>query len=110
MHEKTKACQISRKTKERVYARDNGYCVLCGRYCQVDNACAHFISRARGGLGIEKNILTLCPACHYEYDNANRVTSRKFKEEFFRKYLMEKYDDFNEEELVYDKWRSFKKG
>lgn len=108
MNDKTKACQITRATKEKVYLRDGQHCILCGRWCEVDNACAHFISRARGGLGIEQNILTLCPTCHYEYDNANRVTSRKQKEELFRGYLKEKYPDWKEEDLIYDKWRCFK--
>lgn len=110
MHERTKASQISKSTKEKVYLRDGGHCVLCGKWCEVDNSCAHFISRARGGLGIEENILTLCHACHYEYDNANRVTSRKFKEDYFRDYLKSKYPNWREEDLIYDKWRCFKQG
>ena len=108
MHEKTKACQISRETKEKVYERDDHHCVWCGRWCEVDNACAHFISRARGGLGTEKNILTLCAKCHYEYDNANGTTSRKTKEGHFRHYLKKKYTDWKEEDLIYDKWKQFK--
>lgn len=30
---------------------------------------AHYISRAHGGLGIEKNVVTLCFKCHHNYDN-----------------------------------------
>lgn len=108
MHEKTKACKITRQTKEKVYLRDGGHCVLCGRWCQVDNASAHYISRARGGLGIEENILTLCHECHYSYDNANRQSTRKEKEDYFRNYLRSKYEDWDERRLTFDKWGFFK--
>lgn len=109
MHTKTKFCQIPKAVKEKVYLRDGCHCILCGRSVEVENACAHFISRARGGLGIEQNILTLCHRCHNAFDNENRITTRKEKEEYFRNYLKEKYPDWDEKELVYDKWRFFKK-
>ena len=108
MHLKTKACKIPKAVKEKVYLRDGCHCVLCGKPVEVDNACAHFISRARGGLGIEQNILTLCHTCHYSYDNDNKLTTRKQKEEFFANYLKGKYPDWKEEDLIYDKWRIFK--
>lgn len=110
MHTKTKCCQIPKAVKEKVYLRDGCHCILCGRPVEVENACAHFISRARGGLGIEQNILTLCHRCHNAFDNENRITTRKEKEEYFRNYLKEKYPDWREEDLIYDKWRFFKKG
>ena len=110
MHDKTKACRISKATKEKVYLRDGCHCLLCGRWVSVENASAHFISRARGGLGIEENILTLCHECHYSYDNANVETTRKQKEEYFRNYLKSKYSGWNEGNLTYDKWRAFKTG
>lgn len=109
MHLKTKVCQIPKAVKEKVYLRDGCHCILCGSPVDVENACAHFISRARGGLGIEQNILTLCHRCHNAFDNENRITTRKEKEEYFRTYLKEKYPDWDEKELVYDKWRFFKK-
>lgn len=110
MHTKTKACQISKATREKVYLRDGCHCVLCGKWADVSNACAHFIPRSRGGLGIEQNILTLCHDCHTAYDNGNRDTTRQEKEKYFREYLQSKYDNWSEEALVYDKWRFFKTG
>lgn len=110
MHLKTRVCQIPKAVKEKVYLRDGCHCILCGRPVEVENACAHFISRARGGLGIEQNILTLCHRCHNAFDNENRITTRKEKEEYFRTYLKNKYPEWREEDLIYDKWRFFKKG
>ncbi len=95
---RAKACDISRDVKERVFERD-GYCVFCGNPNASPNA--HYLSRAQGGLGVEQNILTLCNACHYRYDN---TTDRKAMREFFKKYLMSKYVDWNENDLIYKKF------
>lgn len=65
MHRQTKYTNISPAVKRAVYLRDNGRCILCGR--PGDPWC-HVISRAQGGLGIEQNIVTLCPDCHRAYD------------------------------------------
>ena len=98
MHERTKRSQIPRKVKEAVYERDGGRCILCGRSVAVDNACCHFISRARLGLGIEENILTLCHGCHYRLDNG------EVGREILREYLAEKYPGWSEDKVIYSKW------
>jgi hypothetical protein len=56
------------------------------------------------GLGIEENILTLCPDCHRRFDGADR----KNHEERIKLHLMKHYDGWNEKMLVYDKWKFFK--
>jgi 5-methylcytosine-specific restriction endonuclease McrA len=61
---------------------------------------AHFIPRSHGGLGDERNGLTLCPICHRKFD---QTTARKGMRVFFRDYLMDHYEDWNEEDLVYRK-------
>lgn len=94
---RTKALEIPKKVKERVYERDGGLCVMCG--C-VGMPNAHFIARSQGGLGIEENILTLCFNCHRQYDQS---INRKRMREYFREYLMSKYPDWDEEKLVYKK-------
>lgn len=100
MQKRTKALQISQKTKQTVYERDGGKCVLCGRWAVVGWACAHYIARSHGGLGIEENILTLCPECHRRYDNtADRTAIR----ETLRAYLSNIYPDWNESKLIYRK-------
>ena len=103
MHKLTRVTAIPKSVKERVLERDGGKCVLCGRNNGEPNA--HYIGRAHGGKGIEQNILTLCRRCHDAYDNgADRKEIRKT----LKAYLESKYDDWNEEQLIYSKWEVFK--
>lgn len=108
MKERTKALAIPRAVKQRVADRDSvdGHpcCVLCGAPAPLDASlaysCAHYIARSQGGLGIEENILTLCPACHREYDQtANRNQLRPI----LTRYLKEHYAGWSEETLTYEK-------
>ena len=99
MHQRTKASQIPRKVKEAVHERDHGRCLLCGRWVPVECSCCHFISRARLGLGIEENILTLCHECHYNLDNGE--VGRKE----LRAYLVSQYPGWNERKVTYSKWQ-----
>jgi hypothetical protein len=66
---------------------------------------AHFISRSKGGLGIEENIVTLCTGftknnCHYKYD----FGTRQEREEIggiIEEYLKSKYPNWDKEKLTY---------
>ena len=98
MSKRSKACDISPKVRQAVYERDGGLCVICGRQ-GIPNA--HYIPRSKGGLGIEQNIVTLCPKCHHEYDNGGK---RQEYGERIKKYLQSQYENWNEKKLVYDKW------
>ena len=98
---RTKALEIAKEVKIKVYQRDNQNCILCGRYVNVENACCHFIARSQGGLGIEQNILTLCSSCHTKFDNSEH---RQELKEYFRNYLKSKYKNWNEKELYYNKY------
>lgn len=106
MRKDTKARDFSRKAKEQISERDSidGWpcCVFCGLASPAPLAWsnAHFVSRARGGLGIPENGLTLCPECHRRYD---QTTARQEMRAFFREYLKEQYPEWNEEELYYRK-------
>ena len=105
--DRTDALSIPREVKLRVAKRDSvdGWpcCILCGRPAPSRNvlsfSCAHYISRAQGGLGIAENILTLCPVCPLEYDGTERNNLRPI----LRRYLREHYDDWNEDALTYKK-------
>lgn len=98
MHKRTKALSISKSVKDTVWKRDGGCCVLCGSPCAQPNA--HYISRAQGGLGIERNIVTLCANCHRRYDQtADRAEIRLD----LREYLESKYPDWDESQLIYKK-------
>lgn len=63
---------------------------------------AHYISRAKGGLGIEENIVTLCIKCHNWYDFGTREEGEKIGK-FLKTYLRYKYPDWDETMLVYKK-------
>ena len=95
----SKACDIPRKVKEIVYARDK-YCIICHSNKGLPEA--HFISRAKGGKGIEQNIVTLCRECHRLYDGVMRKEYR----ELIHNYLLKKYPDLQIENLIYKKWNA----
>ena len=103
----TKARSIPKEVKIRVCVRDSIFswpcCINCGRPTPdggTEWSNAHYISRAQGGLGIEENILTLCPDCHHDYD---QTTKREEMRAHFREYLMERYPGWDERKLVYRK-------
>ena len=97
---------IPPEVKALVWLRDKGRCVLCGRWAPGEPyygwSCAHFIARSQGGRGdTPKNIVTLCPDCHREYDNS---PERKKIRAILWDYLQEQYGEIPLEELKYDKW------
>lgn len=106
MRKDTKARSITRAVKKAVAERDSfdGYpcCVNCGRPAPPENptafSCAHFVSRSQEGLGVEENILTLCPECHRRYD---QTTDRERMREYFKEYLMDHYPGWDEDQLIY---------
>lgn len=97
MNKRTKALAISKAVKESVYRRDRGMCILCGRPGLPE---AHYISRAKGGLGIEQNIVTLCRNCHYELD---QTTRRRELLKSVKEHLDIWYLDFPDDERIYRK-------
>ena len=105
---RAKALDISMAVKRKVFARDRGRCVVCGNSHNVMPN-AHYIPRSKGGLGIEQNIVTLCTEmtlnkCHRKFDFGTEQERNEIGEKI-KKYLKNKYDNWNEEDLVYKKWR-----
>lgn len=101
MHEQTKYTAISKETKDKIYQRDNGQCIIEG--CTKTNVDpAHYIGRAQGGLGIEQNLVCLCRLHHDLYDNG---AYRKLIGNKIKKYLDDLYPDFSDEQRVYNKYR-----
>lgn len=109
MRKDTKAKAIPIAVKKAVADRDSidGWpcCLVCGKPAPPENpilfANAHYISRAQGGLGTtEHNIVTLCPGCHFRYD---QTTEREFIRLFLREYLKSKYSEWDEQNLYYRK-------
>ncbi|MDE6474761.1 MAG: HNH endonuclease [Clostridia bacterium] len=97
MHKRTKALAISKAVKEKVYERDCGLCVLCGSLGLPE---VHYISRSRGGVGIEQNIVTLCCPCHNQMDS---TTVRENLLRRVKEYLDLWYPNFTDAEQVYKK-------
>lgn len=95
---RSKACDISATTKQIVWERDNGRCIICGDRNAMPNA--HFIPRSKGGLGIEQNVVTLCQSCHMAYDQS---IERKVCKNIIMRYLKEQYINWSEDELIYKK-------
>lgn len=101
-HKRTKACEISKKTKLIVYERDGGCCIFCGKIGLPE---AHVIPRSHGGLGCPENIITVCRSCHDKLDNS---TERKKMLFFAIKYLKRFYPEWKKEDFIFDKWRKDK--
>ena len=101
---RSKATDIPISVKKKVWERDNGCCVICGNsYNVMPNA--HYISRAKGGLGIEQNIFTACTRltqndCHYRFDNGTKEEKEKLKE-IVKTYFINTYPNWNERDLYY---------
>lgn len=95
---RSKACAIPSQVKAAVWARDGQRCILCGSNQGQPNA--HYIPRSHGGLGVEQNIITLCPTCHYRFD---QTTERAGIKEYIASYLREACPSWNEQDLYYRK-------
>jgi hypothetical protein len=66
---------------------------------------AHFISRSKGGLGIEENVVTLCTSftenkCHYKFDFGTREEREEIGSRI-EEYLKSKYPNWDKEKLTY---------
>lgn len=103
---RSKATDIPMSVKKKVWERDNGRCVICdNNYNVMPNA--HYISRSKGGLGIEQNIFTACTRltendCHYKFDNGTKSEREQLKEKV-KKHFQAIYPDWNEKDLYYKK-------
>lgn len=108
MHRQTKHTNIPKKVKDIVWERDNHRCVICGcRYGAFPDS--HIIPRSKGGLGIPKNIVTMCRgpgsrSCHDLYDNGDRETRETFYL-MIERYMKEIYLDWDTVQKTYKKWR-----
>lgn len=100
MRRRTKALQISKAVKDAVWERDGHCCIICGS--PWASPCAHYISRAQGGLGIEENTVTLCPRCHMNYDQTDKRPGYRLQ---IGNYLRRRYRGWDESKLIYRKER-----
>lgn len=96
-----KATSISKEVKQKVWERDKHKCIYCKRYVPVECANSHYIKRSQLGLGIEQNIVTACPKCHYKYDFG---VNCKDMINYTREYLSSFYGALKRSELTYHKY------
>lgn len=101
-HKRTKACEISQKTKKIVSRRDGGCCIFCGRFGLPE---AHVIPRSQGGLGCAQNIITVCRECHDKLDNS--IERKKMLARAIR-YLKLYYPKWKKEDFIFEKWQKDK--
>ena len=101
---RSKACDIPKRVKDAVWERDGHRCIICGSSRAMPNA--HYISRSRGGLGIEQNIVTLCTdladGCHFKFDFGTSEQRTEIGEKI-KEYLKSCYPDWSEDGLYYKK-------
>ena len=84
------ATAIPMKVKLKVFERDKRRCIYC-----------HLIRRGQGGLGIEKNVVTLCRKCHEAFDDGDK---REEMEQYITDYLEFIYgENWKKEDLIYNK-------
>ena len=95
---RTKATDIPQSVKKIVWERDKERCVVCQTHYAMPNA--HYIRRSKGGLGIPKNIVTLCQDCHHGFDNGKNAIHYQA---IIRDYLRGIYPDWNVNDLIYRK-------
>lgn len=93
---RTKACEFSKETRLELLARDESKCIFCGS--RYNLTFAHYISRAKGGMGIVENGVVLCQQCHFKLD---QTIERKSLLPIVAKYLSTWYKGWNEESLRY---------
>lgn len=98
---RAKATDIPMKVKKKVYERDNGLCIICGKRGAPNS---HYISRNDGGLGIPENVVTMCENCHHNFDNGKDEILKENIRKKVKKYLKRQYGtSWNEEKLIYRK-------
>ena len=95
---RTLAVAIPKSVKVAVAIRDGGRCIVCGG---VGIPNAHIIPRSAGGLGVEDNIVCLCPKCHHEFDNG---MNREYYADIVYSYIKSKVPNWNRENYIYRKW------
>ena len=98
---RTKALEIPKAIKLKVWERDQHKCIFCQRPVSYQLANSHFIKRSHGGLGIEENIMTNCLDCHHKFDD---TIQRKEMLIYAENYLKSKYQNWNKEKLIYKRY------
>ena len=107
--------EFSQKDRKQIAERDNHECIFCKMGYHMEDvkgygatlpSIMHYIPRSANGLGIPENGALGCQCHHEMYDNGNKGRHEEMKG-LFAEYLMQQYPSWNENELVYSKWKGF---
>lgn len=93
---RSQATDIPKSVKDKVWERDNRMCIFCGSPFAFPEA--HVIPRSSGGLGVEKNIITVCRNCHRLLDQSPK---REKMLGIAKHYLERIYGKIDESEVKY---------
>lgn len=89
---------ISQKVRAEVLERDSidgaPCCIVCGAPYQIE--LHHFVSRGRGGMGIESNLVCLCAYHHRKLHDGDAGVK-----EYCKEYLIARYEDWAEDKQIY---------
>lgn len=99
MSEFKNSTDISGKSRMEVHKRDGYRCIYCGRTDKPIEL-AHFVSRAHGGKGVPRNLVSLCIDCHRRFDGTGRIDMQEYIEDYFKEH----YPDWNAQDQIFRKW------
>lgn len=111
MQKKARKAEFSEKTRRIIENRDEA-CIFCKLGYHMEKAMwmdlrtlsiMHYIPRSQNGLGVEQNGALGCHYHHTMLDNGNEGRRQEMLG-IFKEYLMQQYDDWNEDDLKYSKW------
>lgn len=94
---RSQATDIPKSVKDTVWERDGRMCIFCGSPFAFPEA--HIIPRSNGGLGVEKNIITVCRRCHSLLDQSPK---REKMLGIAKRYLERIYGNIDESEVKYN--------
>ena len=109
----SKRLEFSTKTRQRIMDRDRNKCIFCEMGYHMESTTEmgymldgimHYIPRSQSGLGIEQNGAMGCHYHHQLMDNGNKGLRPEMRE-MMKNYLKRHYKDWNEEDLIFNKWR-----
>ena len=93
----------NKNVKAYYYCLNKHKCIFCLKPISCNYSNSHYIKRSHLGLGIEKDIFTASPTCHHDFYD---IPKRKFLLPIAKEYLTNKYNYWNEDILIYKKWRN----
>ena len=99
--------EFNKKTRKIIYKRDNFQCIMPGCRNTFGLGVAHvFVSRAKGGLGVERNGVLLCQEHHQALDQRNHKWHEPVKE-YVEDYLRFHYGLIDKKDVTFNKWSGY---